>query len=382
MRSTFVAAALAGIYIHIPFCRKACTYCDFHFSTGLQTVPLLVKALAEEIYRRAAYLAERDLQSIYIGGGTPSLLQEKELAIIFEQLYKHFAWDKSAELTIEANPDDISSSMLDTWKKFGINRISLGLQSFNDEELRWMNRAHTAAQGLDAVKRAQDTGFENISLDLIYGSRFQDDNSWAQTLQTVIDLNVPHISSYNLTVEQKTLLYHNIKHGIEPPVNETLSARQFNSMSDFLADNGFLHYEVSNFARPGREAVHNSNYWKQKPYLGIGPSAHSFDGASRQWNVRNNLQYIKALQEGGNFSEREELTVKDRYNEYILTRLRTMWGCDMREIEENFGAGALSHFKKGIKLKGGLFITQNNVVTLSKEAKLLADGLASDLFLL
>ena len=345
-------------------------------------MPALVEALGIETDRRAGYLGTKKLNSIYIGGGTPSLLSEAQLSFIFEKLSTHFSWEKSAEITLEANPDDITPSSLQAWARSGINRLSIGLQSFDERELRWMNRAHTATQGADALKLAQDKGWDNISVDLIYGSKFQDLGKWEHTLQTVIKMRVPHVSSYNLTIEKRTALGVLFSRGKEPAIDDALSSEQFRIMSSMLGAEGFIHYEISNFARPGREAVHNSSYWKQEPYLGIGPSAHSFDGKSRQWNVRNNNTYIKALNAGGVFFEREELDDRTRYNEYVLTRLRTIWGCDTSEMERLFGKQTVVHFLEGVSQHARFFRQEGSIFSLKPEGRLMADGIASDLFLL
>jgi oxygen-independent coproporphyrinogen III oxidase len=344
-------------------------------------MPALVQAMCEEIGQRAGYLHEKSLDSIYIGGGTPSLLSQDQLTGLFGELARHFTWEKNAEITIEANPDDITSHALDTWRHVGINRISIGLQSFNNEELKWMNRAHDAREGIDSVKRAQDKGFTNLSVDLIYGSKFQDLKNWEQTLNTTIGLEVAHISSYNLTIEKKTGLGVAFSRGLEPGVSEELSSAEFLLMTDLLSSTGYEHYEISNFAKPGRQAVHNGNYWKQRPYLGIGPSAHSFDGESRQWNVSNNNAYITAMRTRTPFFEKEVLTSRDRYNEYVLTRLRTSWGCDVTELGRMFGEPALVHFLSQAGLKREMFEVSGSQYRLRKEARLLADGIASDLFL-
>ncbi len=342
----------------------------------------MVGSLLTEMDLRTNYLESRELDSIYFGGGTPSILRAKQLEAIFENLHKNFNWRSTCEITLEANPDDITPENLFLWKRMGINRLSIGLQSFNNAELKWMNRAHTAEESFKCVKMAQDAGFDNISIDLIYGSKFQTLSDWHKTLDTAIALNTSHISSYNLTIESKTALGVNYKRGKEPGVNEDLSSKQFLLMIEKFSNAGFLHYEISNFAKPDFLAVHNSNYWLQKPYLGIGPSAHSFNGKSRQWNVKNNSLYIKALNEGGTYFEKEELSTRDAYNEYVLTRLRTIWGCDVKEIEKKFGEKFLSYFKNGCEEKREFLIETNGVYTLNESGKLQADGIASDLFFL
>ena len=372
---------LSGIYIHIPFCKKACSYCDFYFSTNLNSKTLLINSIVKEIHLRQDYLANKNLKSIYIGGGTPSLLSYEELSILFNTLSNYFTWDNGAEITLEANPDDISHEDLINWKKLGINRLSIGLQSFNEAELKWMNRAHTAQQSINCVKMAQDAGFNTISIDLIYGSKFQTEKTWEETLQKAIDLNTQHISAYNLTIEAKTALGVKFNKGIEPAVNDELSSTQFLMLIEKLQEANFIQYEISNFGKENFFAVHNSNYWKQKEYLGLGPSAHSYNGSSRQWNVKNNLFYTNAIENKTAFYEAEELTLRDKYNEYILTRLRTIWGCDTIEISKNFGEEILNYFLNKLKLKQNFVIEKNGIYTLNFNGKLNADGIAGDLFL-
>lgn len=372
---------MPGVYLHIPFCKQACTYCDFHFSTNLSLKKELVGALVKEIDLRHNYLENKALDSIYFGGGTPSLLSEEELEQLLTSLSNYFSWTNKAEISLEINPDDVTNGSLHTWRKAGINRLSIGLQSFNDQELRWMNRAHTAEESLASVKRAQDAGFDNITIDLIYGSKFQTPEGWEQTLEQAIALQTQHISTYNLTIEDKTVLGVKHRRGKEPSVNEELSSDQFLIMSQRLREAGFVHYEVSNFGKPGFFAKHNSNYWLQQHYLGVGPSAHSFNGLSRQWNVRNNPQYIKALNEGQPFFEKEELSLKNRYNEFVLTRLRTIWGCDLKEMRTSFGTQVADYFKKSALEKAQFFDNKNDVYILKEQARLLADGIAADLFL-
>ena len=372
---------MAGAYLHIPYCRKACSYCDFHFSTSRAGLPAMVEAMCEEIVLRRDYLASRELHSIYFGGGTPSLLEESQLRELMAALQEIYKWKQEAEITLEANPDDISITALRAWRSVGINRLSIGLQSFNEEELRWMNRAHNARQSLDSVRLAQDEGFDNISVDLIYGSRFQDLWQWEQTLRKVTALGVPHISAYNLTIEKHTALGVARARGDEPAVDEELSSRQFEMMTDILSDAGFHHYEISNFAMPGKEAVHNSSYWRQQPYIGIGPSAHSYNGGSRQWNVKSNARYITALKNGEPFFEFEHLSEADRFNEYVLTRLRTSWGADINEIAAAFGPAVADHFADVAARRNHLFSIDNGKYVLTGKARLLADGVASDFFL-
>lgn len=372
---------MAGIYIHIPFCKQACTYCDFHFSTNIKNKTALVNAICKEIELTSSYLDEKVLNTIYFGGGTPSLLSPPEINSIFDTLTRFYSWDPKSEITLETNPDDITKENLLNWKKAGVNRLSIGLQSFDDEELRWMNRAHNSKESLNSVLLAQENGIENITIDLIYGSRFQTIDSWEKTLKTAISLNTRHISSYNLTIEEKTTLGLNHKKGREPAVNDDLSSHQFLMMKDILEAAGFIHYEISNFAKPGYLAQHNSNYWLQKPYLGLGPSAHSFNGQSRQWNVKSNANYISAIEQGRSFFEVEELSLHNSYNEYIMTRLRTIWGCDVKEMRQRFGEEMTDRFLKLVSENKNLFIEKAGVFTLNKTGLLQADGIASDFFI-
>lgn len=341
----------------------------------------MTNALCSEIVSRRSYLPGHEISSIYFGGGTPSLLSVVELEQIMNTIEQHFTLTEKNEITLEANPDDIHTEALKAWKNAGINRLSIGLQSFNDNELKWMNRAHTAAQSTDSVKLAQEMGFENITVDLIYGSKFQNEKSWDETLQKVLDLNVPHISAYNLTIEEKTVLGVKRKNKEEPAVSDELSEWQFIRMSEVLSKNGFAHYEISNFAKEGFMAMHNSNYWKRKPYLGIGPSAHSYNGAERQWNISNNELYIQKINSGLPYFELEQLSPENKFNEYILTGLRTCFGCDLRVMKELFGEEKTAAFEKNIRLQSQFIQENNGVFTLNLSGKLYADKIASDLFI-
>jgi len=373
---------MAGIYIHIPFCRKACLYCDFHFSTNLDNKKKLIDAICSEIKNRKNYLENETVNSIYFGGGTPSLLSLEELEQILSVIQTNFVVNEKAEVTFELNPEDAEINYLREIKKLGVNRLSVGLQSFDEEELKWMNRAHNAQQNFDCIKIAQQAGFDNISIDLIYGSKFQTTETWRRTLQTAFSLNTQHISSYNLTVESRTQLQHLIKEKKEKEVDSEMSSQLFDILIEEIERNGFNQYEISNFCKPGFMAEHNSNYWKGLSYLGVGPSAHSYNGVSRRFNVRSNAQYIQATESGKPFYEEEILTANDKYNEYILTRLRTEWGCDTQEIKNNFGEKYATYFLSQLepyKQKNFISIKQN-IITLNKQGKHFADGIASDLF--
>ncbi|MBA4239191.1 MAG: coproporphyrinogen III oxidase [Sphingobacteriaceae bacterium] len=374
---------MSGIYIHIPFCKQACHYCDFHFSTSLKNKDALVKSILIELDNRINYLPNKTIETIYFGGGTPSLLSEKEIFQILEKLYKLYNVSNNAEITLECNPDDLSDEKLKELKRLEINRLSIGLQSFDEEELIWMNRAHTAKESESSVKRAQDRGFENITIDLIYGSKFSNLTSWKKTLDKAIALQVPHISSYNLTIEEKTKLGHDFKVKKEVAIDDEKSSEMFLEMIDRLEKNEFIHYEISNFGKEGFFSKHNSNYWKGEHYLGLGPSAHSFDGTSRQWNVSNNNLYIKYLEEKSEaYFEKEILTETERFNEYILTSLRTIWGINLDYLKTNFSSDFVNNFLNQIQeyIKQETVVVKDKTYTLTEKGKLLADKIASELF--
>jgi oxygen-independent coproporphyrinogen-3 oxidase len=374
---------VSGIYIHIPFCKQACHYCDFHFSTSLKLKSNLVEAILTEIDLRLPYLKDKNIETIYFGGGTPSLLSEKELFLILEKLYKTYNVSSHAEITLEANPDDLSIDKLKELKRLEINRLSIGLQSFNDEELIWMNRAHTAAESEASVKRSQDKGFENISIDLIYGSKFSNLTNWKKTLDKTIALDVKHISSYNLTIEDKTKLGHDFKVNKEMAIDDEKSSELFLEMIDRLEKNKFIHYEISNFGKENWFSNHNSNYWKGIDYIGFGPSAHSFDGVSRQWNISNNSLYIKNVNDTNeSYFEKELLSEVDQFNEYILTSLRTIWGIDAEVLKNKFSSEIIDSFNQNINtyISKGMVTFTNNQYVLTSKGKLFADRIASELF--
>jgi oxygen-independent coproporphyrinogen-3 oxidase len=374
---------VSGIYIHIPFCKQACHYCDFHFSTSLKLKSNLVEAILTEIDLRIPYLKDKNIETIYFGGGTPSLLSEKELFLIIEKLYKTYNVSSHAEITLEANPDDLNIDKLKELKRLEINRLSIGLQSFNDEELIWMNRAHTAAESEASVKRSQDKGFENISIDLIYGSKFSNLTNWKKTLDKTIALDVKHISSYNLTIEDKTKLGHDFKVKKEMAIDDEKSSELFLEMIDRLEKNKFIHYEISNFGKENWFSNHNSNYWKGIEYIGFGPSAHSFDGVSRQWNISNNSLYIKNVNDtNDSYFEKELLSEVDQFNEYILTSLRTIWGIDAEVLKNKFSSEIIHSFNRNINtyISKGMVTFTNNQYVLTSNGKLFADRIASELF--
>lgn len=374
---------MSGIYIHIPFCKQACNYCDFHFSTSLKLKSSLIDSVLAEIDLRFSYLENKNIETIYFGGGTPSLLSEKELFLILEKLYKNYKISSNAEITLEANPDDLSIEKLKELKRLEINRLSIGLQSFNNEELIWMNRAHTATESEASVKRAQDKGFENISIDLIYGSKFSNLTNWKKTLDKAIALDVKHISSYNLTIEDKTKLGHDVKVKKEIAIDDEKSSELFLEMIDRLEKNNFIQYEISNFGKENYFSNHNSNYWKGIEYIGYGPSAHSYNGISRQWNISNNSLYIKNVTDKNEaYFEKEILSESDQFNEYILTSLRTIWGIDVAILNSKFNSEILNVFNKKIEtyILTDMVTFNKNKYVLTSNGKLFADKIASELF--
>lgn len=373
---------MAGIYIHIPFCKQACHYCDFHFSTSLKNKDAFLSSLKKEIEMQKNYLGSQKIATVYFGGGTPSLLTESELMYIFDTLNAHFEIDSDAEITLEANPDDLNLKKIKELKHTPINRLSIGIQSFFDEDLVLMNRAHTSKEALSVVQTSQDAGFENITIDLIYGIPTLTNEKWKHNLQTAFDLQVKHISSYCLTVEAKTALANFIKTGKIKNVDEQQSVEQFEIMVEKMKQNDFIHYEISNFCKEGYHSQHNSSYWLKENYLGLGPSAHSYNGVSRQWNISNNALYIQSLEKNKLNFEEEILTVAQKYNEYILTSLRTIWGIDLKYIEIFFGTDHKNYCLKEAEryiAQGNLLIKENKLF-LTQKGKLLADKIASDLF--
>ena len=374
---------MAGIYVHIPFCKKACNYCDFHFSTQLNIIPELVNAIKKDLILNKHYLNNEKIETIYFGGGTPSLLDLNSIEQIISTIHLNYNVVDNIEFTLEANPDDLTKEKIKSLKQLGINRLSIGLQSFIDEELKWMNRSHKAYQSINSVTWAQDEGIENISIDLIYGSKFQTLESWKKNINQVLQLKLPHISAYNLTIEDKTLLGKLNEKGLEPSVNDEFSMQCFDVLICETAKANFIHYEISNFGKEGFFSKHNSNYWKGIHYLGVGPSAHSYNGNSRKWNISNNNQYIRLINNGQSFSNSEELSKVDEYNEYVLTRLRTIWGVEKTMIDSQFGKSYLSHFETEIQkyLISGDCEFDDNIYFLTNKGKQIADKITSELFI-
>lgn len=372
---------MAGIYIHIPFCKQACYYCDFHFSTSLKKKPEMVEALIKELEIKKDKLKE-PIETIYFGGGTPSLLSKEELQRLFSVIYANYTVQKDAEVTLEANPDDLTEAKIRDLSTTHVNRLSIGIQSFFDDNLVWMNRSHNSKQALDAI-RFSKRYFDNLTIDLIYGVPGLSDERWQQNLEKALELELPHISSYALTVEPRTALAKMIDLGKKKKVDDATAKRHYEQLIATLEKAGYINYEFSNFGKPGYFSKNNTAYWMGKPYLGIGPSAHGFDGEHRYWNVRNNSLYIKALQKGELPFEMESLTLSDRYNEYVMTRLRTIWGMDPKEMEAQFGSQYLRHFEKEAAplFKEGLLQKDaKNHIHISKKGKFLGDGISSDLF--
>ncbi|MEC5157836.1 radical SAM family heme chaperone HemW [Chryseobacterium sp. MP_3.2] len=372
------------IYLHIPFCKQKCSYCNFHFSTSLNAKDEMVAALKKEIFLRKGELESTHLKSLYFGGGTPSLLKADELKSIIDEVLKYFTFASDIEITLEANPDDLTHNFLKQLAGTEINRLSIGTQSFFAEDLLLMNRAHNASEAESSIKRAQDFGLVNISVDLIYGSPTSGFEIWKENLRKVIALEVPHVSSYALTVEPKTALNTWIAQGKVSAPKEDLQNQEFFYMSDFLKDHEFDHYEISNFGKPGFHSKHNSAYWKSHEYLGIGPSAHSFNGRTeRSWNIANNKWYINSLNENKLPKETEILTERERYNEMIMIGLRTSWGVDVAALESNFGEEILAHFHQSIqsRIEDQVLIIENNHLKIPEKNWFLADGIASDLFM-
>ena len=373
---------MAGIYLHIPFCKQACHYCDFHFSTSLKHKDNLLEAILMEARARKDYLNGETVQTIYLGGGTPSLLNETDLQKLFDEIHILFSVSSDVEVTLEANPDDLNQEYLQMLRRTPVNRLSVGLQSFHEDDLKLMNRAHNATEALTCIKLAQDAGLPDISIDLIYGMPNSSAERWGSNLATALDLNVPHLSAYALTVEPGTALFHQVEKGLVKPASDDEAAAQFQQLRQVSREAGMEHYEISNFALPGKLSRHNTAYWQGKSYLGLGPSAHSFDGANRAWNVANNLKYIKSWQDGKGDFELEVIDRNTAYNEYVLTGLRTKWGCAKQHLETKFGAELRGYFERMAKphLERGQLQKDDHGYQLTESGLLFADAIASDLF--
>ena len=362
---------MAGIYIHIPFCKQRCTYCDFYTEVAPQFIPVLIDSIIRELNIRKDYLGNSQVSTIYFGGGTPSILSNEQFLLIFDAIYKLFTVAENAEITFEANPDDLTPEFLASLHELPFNRISIGIQSFDDKDLKRINRRHTSKQAVEAVKNAQKAGFGNISIDLIYGLPFQTLEAWGNQLDMALSLQIQHISAYGLTYEEGTVLWKQRENGKIEVVDDLVMNEMYLLLLDKIKIKGFEAYEISNFALPGYQSRHNSAYWKQEPYLGIGPSAHSYDVVSRQWNIASITDYIKAINSNSVFYEREELSLNDRYNDFIMVSLRTSEGLDVKIMEKDFGHELAEYCLQNIKT----FIDSEQVYYSDGKLRLTAEGI-------
>lgn len=372
---------MAGIYIHVPFCKTRCIYCDFYTRTDMSSKNNYVGAICQEIELRKDYLKGERIETIYFGGGTPSQLNKEDFVQIFAEIYKNFKIADDAEITMEANPDDLNNTYLKTIASLPFNRLSMGVQSFNDEELRFLKRRHSAERAKDAVLEAKTFGFKNISIDLMYGLPNQTLDIWYKNLEEAIHLDIQHISSYHLIYEQGTRLYRMFKLGDVKQVDEDLSVEMFSAMIDKLASAGFEHYEISNFAKEGLYSKHNSSYWQGKKYLGLGPAAHSYDGENRAWGVPSISKYVEHINNKELPIEIEYLDKNTRYNDFILTGMRTKWGVNLSDLERLFGTNKKDYCLKNVTkyINQGSVVNQNNVLKLTKDGIFISDGIMSDL---
>ena len=362
---------MAGIYIHIPFCKQRCTYCDFYTEVAPQFIPTLIDSIVNELHIRKDYLHNAPINTIYFGGGTPSILTREQFSIVFDTIYNLYPVDADAEITFEANPDDLTADFMDSLRCLPFNRISIGIQSFDDNDLKRINRRHTSKQAIEAVKTAQKAGFSNISIDLIYGLPFQTPETWGKQLDTALNLQVQHISAYGLTYEEGTPLWKQREKGKIVSVDDQNMNEMYIQLLEKVTEKGFEAYEISNFALPGYRSRHNSSYWKQEPYLGVGPSAHSYDLISRQWNVSSITEYINALNGDTVFFEREVLTINDRYNDFVMVSLRTAEGINLKVLEKEFGPEFTAYCLKNIKT----FMDSEQVYYFEEYLRLTPEGI-------
>lgn len=374
---------MAGIYIHTPFCKSKCAYCNFFSLASESKINDYVEALKKEIVLRKNYLGGETVKTIYFGGGTPSLLSVKNIEEILELLNKNYEIISCPEITLEINPDTIDREKMSSLKQIGVNRMSVGIQSFDDEDLRYLGRRHDSRHAMQVLEDLKHTDFEKITLDLIYGMPTLTEEKWNKNLDIFFSTGITHLSAYALTVEPKTILGQRIEKGELQSVSEEETIRHYNILIERTKENDFEHYEISNFAKEGFRSQHNSIYWRDEKYLGLGPSAHSYDGNSRQWNISNLTKYIQLIGNSEDYFEKETLSLEDKFNEYVMTSLRTSWGCDIEKIERDYGKSYAHHFLKNIKkyLENGEMLKENNTYFLSEEGKLFADGIAADLFL-
>ena len=373
---------MAGIYIHIPYCKQKCTYCNFHFSTNTKNVEEMIDAMILEVDYTSNYLQKKKIETIYFGGGTPSYIDSKHIQSLISKIYLIHKVKKNVEITLELNPDDISEKKIKELKSIGINRLSIGVQSFYDEDLKFMNRSHTAKQAFESIKLAQKNGLENITVDLIYGVPGLTNKLWERNLSIIKELGINHFSAYALTVEPKTKLDYLIKTKKIPPLKDKKTEIQFKILQEKAEAMGYTQYEISNFCKDNLFSEHNSSYWKGKWYLGIGPSAHSFNGENRQWNVKSNSNYIKQINNQKKHYETERLSKEEKYNEYVLTSLRTIWGINTNYLKENFDSKINNHFEKLIRKweANKSVIRKGEYIFLAKNGMLFADAISSDLF--
>lgn len=372
---------MAGIYIHIPFCKQKCSYCDFHFSTTHTLLNPLVESLKLELRLRKEELKHEEVNAIYFGGGTPSMLQASVIQELIEMVYAHYKVVSNPEITLEANPDDLKKPYIQALSKTLVNRLSIGIQSFRECDLKFMNRAHTAQEAEDCLEWASNY-FDNYSLDLIYGIPNLSAKAWQENIEKALRHNPAHLSAYALTVSPKTLLEHEINNGKRPPLDDDLAFEHFNILRELLLSKGYEHYEISNFALAGKWAVNNTAYWQGKEYLGIGPSAHSYVNGDRSWNISNNVKYIRALEMNQLPSTVEKLSKWDRYNEYVMTGIRTQWGISLKHIESEFGKEALEYLHKESAsfIKDRFLLLKDEQLNLHDTKLFYADGIASQLF--
>ena len=372
---------MAGLYIHIPFCAKRCLYCDFFSNTDMKFKEPYVSAVIREMQLRQEYIGEEPLDTIYFGGGTPSQLQQVDFERIFKAIDCLFNISSCKEITLEANPDDMTPEYVASLRNLPFNRVSMGVQSFKEKDLHFLNRRHDREQALRAVGLCKENGIQNISIDLIYGLPGQTLEEWQENLDDAIHLEIPHISAYHLIYEEGTALYKLMEAGKVAPIEEELSVTLFSTLINRLAEAGYLHYEISNFALPGYFSQHNSSYWTGKKYIGIGPSAHSYDGESRQWNISSLPHYLEGIRTGIPNIEIEKLDINTKYNDFIITGLRTMWGIRTANIREQFGEEKQAYLERqaATYLHQGLLIYENDTLTLSKEGIFISDGIMSDL---
>lgn len=378
----FNFAIMSGIYIHVPFCRSKCAYCNFFSLVTEKKIYGFVDALKREILHRKNYLAGEKIETIYFGGGTPSLLPTNYIGEILEIVNENFDVASNPEITLEANPDTVNKEQLSALKQMGVNRISVGIQSFHDDDLKYLGRKHDSRHALQIIDDLKSVDFDKLTLDLIYGIPTLNEEKWNENLDIFFSTGISHLSAYALTIEPKTILGQKIEKGELQDVSEEETIRHYEILIERTKEHGFEHYEISNFAKEGRRSRHNSIYWKDVKYLGLGPSAHSYDGKSRQWNVANLTQYINADFDDGSYFEKEILTKDDKFNEYVMTGLRTSWGCDINKIASDYGASYANHFLNNVKkyLESGVMLKKINNYILTDKGMLLADGIAAEIF--